>query len=144
MHTEGYRQHLTHFEVQGGTCHVTWRLHREQAPLSPDERTVVLEILRRAPEFGCAWHAAIVMDDHVHALFSPGDTKPSKGFVASWKGASSRIITRDFRRRPALWQPEFYQRWIAYSGHIEICAQYIRANPERRWSGIRDYPWVLP
>lgn len=144
MWTERRRRHLTHFEVPGGICHVTWRLHRDQNVLSPEERTLVLGILKRAPEFGCTWHAAVVMDDHVHTLFAPGTTRTSADFVKSWKGTSGRSLIVHSSRTAPLWQAEYYQRWISSPNLIDICTSYILANPARKWPGTRDYPWVLP
>jgi REP element-mobilizing transposase RayT len=144
MRTFHQRHHIRHSEVPGGICHVTWRLQRDQTPLSPEERTIVLDILRRAPEFGAIWHAGVVMDDHVHALFTPGWSRISRRFVNSWKGASSRLVSVHSGRPAPIWQPEFYQRWIRHPGHLDICVAYIRDNPRRKWPGIEKYPWILP
>ena len=138
------RQHLTHTEIPGGTCHVTWRLHYEQAPLSSNERAIVWEVLRRATDFGCTWRAAVVMDDHVHTLFSPGARTKSAQFVHAWKSASSHFIVKQCRRRSPVWQAEYYQRWIASPALIPICVDYIRNNPQRKWPGIETYSWLLP
>jgi REP element-mobilizing transposase RayT len=104
----------------------------------------VLDILKRAPEFGCIWYAAVVMDDHVHALFAPGWSRTSRRFVHSWKGASSRLISVASSRPSPLWQAEYYQRWLPSPAVVTICTSYILANPQRRWPGIKAYPWVLP
>ena len=128
----------------GGTCHVTWRLQRQQTLLSPDERAIVLDVLQRAAEFGCVWHAAVVMDDHVHALFAPGARLTSKEFVQAWKSASSHRMAKQSNRTAPIWQPEYYQRWISSPALIPICASYIRNNPRRKWPGIEGYAWVLP
>ena len=138
------RRHITHYEVSGGVCHVTWRLNRDQAPLCPEERTIVLDILRRAPEFGATWYAVVVMDDHVHTLFAPGWSRPSRAFVNSWKGASGRLISVHSGRPSPIWQPEYYQRWISSPVLIPICADHIRNNPQRKWPGIEKYAWILP
>ncbi len=84
------------------------------------------------------------MDDHVHALFSPGLHRSSAQLVGSWKGASSRLINQASGRTAPLWQAEYYLRWIASPRLIDICAAYIRANPGRKWPGIVAYPWLLP
>ena len=144
MKTARDRRHIPHFEVAGGICHVTWRLRHAQAPLTPEERTIILNILKRGPEFGATWYAAVVMDDHVHTLFAPGWSRVSGKFVSSWKGASGRLICVHSRRVSPLWQAEYYQRWINSPSVIPICADYIRANPQRKWPGIENYAWVLP
>ena len=138
------RRHLKHVEVVGGTCHITWRLHRRQPLLHSAERSLVLDVLSRASEFGCIWHAAVVMDDHIHALVTPGREKTSRDLVRAWKAASSHRLVKAFGRRAPVWQAEYHQRWIHSAADVEVCARYIRGNPARRWPGVMMYPWVLP
>ena len=138
------RRHLTHVEVSGGTCHITWRLHRHQPLLIGAERSLVVDVLRRASHFGCVWHAAVVMDDYVHALVTPGRDANSCRLANAWKGASSHRLVKEFGRQAPVWQAEYYQRWIGSATRTEACARDIRANPARRWPGIRTYPWLLP
>lgn len=138
------RRHPPHEEVPGGISHITWRLHRAQAGLTADERTVVLETLRRDHGTRCVIHASVIMDDHVHVLLGglPGGTTAQ--LARSWMSTSSRrVICRSTRSAP-LWQAEYYQRWIASPRLVPICAEYIPANPSRKWPGITGYPWVLP
>src|SRR5690349_16988318 len=127
------RRHLVHSETPGGTCHVTWRLERHQEALRPAERTIVLDVLRRATEFGCAWHAAVVMDDHVHALFTPSSQRPSSRLLHAWKSVSAHLIIKSSARTAPLWQAEYYQRWLASPRLLPICTSYILANPARKW-----------
>jgi REP element-mobilizing transposase RayT len=114
------------------------------AGLSPTERDCVLEIIRRGQEFGCVIKAAVVMDDHVHVLFSPGPRTTSAQFAQTWKSASSHFIVKQFHRTAPIWQPEYYQRWISSPALVPICVEYIRNNPQRKWPGIENYAWTLP
>ena len=138
------RRHIRHYEVPGGDCHVTWRIARGRPTLEPAERDRVLEVLRKATEYGCLFHAAVIMDDHVHVLFRPGPRRTSTQFVQAWKSTSSHILCQQHHRNAPVWQRDFYQRWIRHPGQLDICAAYINANPQRRWPGVVDYPWVLP
>jgi REP element-mobilizing transposase RayT len=104
----------------------------------------MIEILRHGSAFGCKWHAAVVMDDHVHALMTPGPGTDSSRLVHAWKSASSHRLVKEFGRRAPVWQAEYYQRWIWSADGVEVCARYIRGNPARRWPGEMRYPWVLP
>ena len=144
MRTVPSRRHIPHFERENGTCHVTWRLHRSQPPLTADERTIVLETMRRAETFGCRFCAAVVMVDHVHALFTPGGRRTSGAFIQAWKSVSAHRIC-DLRIRTApLWQRDFFQRWLRSDAVIARCTEYIRNNPRQRWPGVTHYPWFLP
>ena len=138
------REHLPHFELAGGTCHLTWRLHRDQPLLRPEERTTIREILRRDHLVRCEIFAAVVMDDHVHALVRPYEHSTSMQLAAAWKSISSHRLCRTGGRAAPLWQRDSYQRWLRHQGHLSICVQYIRDNPRRKWPGIEEYRWVLP
>ena len=144
MHEHPIRRHIRHYEVPGAAVHVTWRIKSAQQELDPSERSIVIDVIRRGTEFGSTIHAAVAMDDHVHVLFHPGSERTSLEFVTSWKSNSSRLICRGSVRVAPLWQRDFYQRWIRHPGHLDICASYIRQNPQRKWPGIEGYAWVLP
>ena len=53
---------------------MTWRLHRAQPPLRHEEREAVLQVVGRIDDPAAKLHAAVIMDDHVHALVSTGPT----------------------------------------------------------------------
>lgn len=144
MRDHSTRQHIRHYEVPGAAVHVTWRIKSGQRALEPTERSIALGVIRRSADFGCTIYAAVIMDDHVHVLFHPGSDRSSVDFVTSWKSNSSRLICRESIRVAPLWQRDFYQRWIRHPGHLDICIDYIRANPHRKWPGIENYAWVLP
>jgi REP element-mobilizing transposase RayT len=114
-----------------------------QSALTPDERSAVLEVIRRAPKYGGSIHTAVVMDDHVHVLFTPGPGIRALRFVQAWKSASAHRITKSSPRTAPIWQAEYYLRWLNGPEAVSRCASYIRANPERRWPGIEGYPWLL-
>lgn len=138
------RRHVRHYEVPGGTAHITWRLHRGQTPLCELERSEVLHVLRRDHNVRCSIEAGVVMDDHVHMLatFSHGFT--AARVVHGWKSISSHQIIKTSSRTSPLWQAEYYQRWLPSPAVVDLCTSYILANPQRRWPGIGAYPWVLP
>ncbi len=137
------RRHITHYEVPGGIAHVTWRLQRRQVPLTEAERADVLGVIRRDRGTRCSIHAGVIMDDHIHVLFRLNVGITAAKLVHGWKSISAHQLCRQGRTAP-LWQAEYYLRWIASPRLIDICASYIRANPERKWPGIASYPWVLP
>ena len=112
--------------------------------LTHAERDCILEVMRKGQEFGCMFKAAVVMDDHVHALITPGPLATSARLVQAWKSASSHHLTRYFGRSAPVWQRDYYQRWISSPALIPICANYIRQNPQRKWPRIENYTWVLP
>lgn len=137
------RKHLPYFEIPGGVCHLTWRLQRDQTPLTPDERTVVLETIRRDHGSRCELLAGAIMDDHAHILARVAIGVRSIQLSGSWKSISSHQLCHEFGRRAPLWQRDTYQRWIRPGAHLATCAAYIRANPSRRWPDGGVYRWVI-
>src|SRR6478735_4864259 len=92
------RTHISHFERFGGTCHITWRLHRNQKPLTTEERDAVLRILRHDAGQLVEIAAGVVMDDHVHLLFRPLEREASVRLLQKWKSISSHLITKSSPR----------------------------------------------
>lgn len=83
------------------------------------------------------------MDDHVHVLAGFTFEIPAARIVHSWKSITAHLLSNEGRFAPP-WQPEYCQRWISSPALIRICASYIRNNPQRKWPGIENYPWILP
>ena len=144
MVTWPVRRYLPHFEISGGTCHLTWRLKTGQPPLGATERSVVLETIRNDHQARCEVLAAVVMDDHVHVLATIHEGVTSIQLAAAWKSISSHHLCRGGARQAPLWLRGTYQRWIRHGAHLPICIEYIKHNPQRKWPGVTDYPWMLP
>ena len=137
------RSHISHFERYGGTCHVTWRLHRDQPPLIASEREGLISVLRCDAGRLADISAGVVMDDHVHILMRPLRGRTSATLIQKWKSISAHAITKSSPRTAPIWQAEYHLRWLNGAAAIDRCATYIRANPSRRWPGIERYPWIL-
>jgi REP element-mobilizing transposase RayT len=138
------RTRLPHFEVPEGVYHVTWRLHRCQTPLSPDERTAVQSVIEQDGEVRCDLFAGVIMDDHVHVLFAPLRGATSMKLAAKWKSISAHWICARIGRTAPLWQRDSYQRLVRTAEQISSCRKYIIANPTRRWGEALKYRWVFP
>lgn len=141
MPPDSYRRRLPHLRRDGGIYFVTWRLQRLQAPLQPAERTVVLQALRTfdGPRFHLL--AAVVMDDHVHAIVQPLRGNLLERIVQGWKSASARALAVG-ARVGGCWQREYYDRLLRSDRDLLDTLAYVRNNPRRRWPGIREYPWL--
>jgi REP element-mobilizing transposase RayT len=136
-----YRRRLPHGRQDGAAYFVTWRLHRGQRPLSPDERSAVFDTLRRFDGARFQLDAMVVMDDHVHVVVTPGCGRELERLVQAWKAFSARRLLV-FGRRAPIWQREYHDRIIrSASDHAEKI-DYVRSNPRRRWPSISEYPWV--
>jgi REP element-mobilizing transposase RayT len=144
MHRFDPRHRPKHFVVHRSPIFLTWRLHLSQPPLRHDERQLVMDVIERDDERSCRILAAVVMDDHVHALVALATGVTIQGITQTWKSVSSHTMTRSHGRIAPVWPRNYWDRELAAEGAIRRCIKYIATNPERRWPGIGPYPWVLP
>ena len=137
------RRHVPHWEYPGGTVCLTWRLHRDQCPLTGLERDVVLEVLSLSGPEQCELLVAVVMDDHVHVLTRPTEGVAGRDLAQRWKSIASRRLTQAGARRAPIWQAEYFDRWMRTNEHTAACAAYVLNNPVRRWPGAGRYRWLI-
>ena len=137
-----YRRRLPHWRMTGAIYFVTWRLHRLQAELSPEERSRVVSALRHFDRERYVLLAYVVMNDHVHTLVNPLGGYRLQDIVHSWKSFTTHILQRADGRRASLWQDEYFDRIVRDEAELVEKAQYIINNPWKRWPEIAEYPWV--
>jgi REP element-mobilizing transposase RayT len=137
-----YRRRLPHWRLDGATYFVTWRLNRRQAPLSPEERTIVFSVLRHFEGQRFRLHALVVMDDHVHVIVTPSAGWQLGKILGSWKSYSAYRLQREAGLRGAIWQIDSYDRIVRNSDDLSAKIRYIRENPIRRWPEQANYPWL--
>ncbi len=134
-----YRRRLPHWRVDGSVYFVTWRVAAGVPYLDGAERDLVLTSLLHFNGVRYLLYAAVVMNDHVHALVEPLDSFDLEEILRSWKSFTSR----QFRNRTGrVWQPEYFDRLIRNEHEFAEKLRYIATNPFTRWPGIESYPWV--
>jgi REP element-mobilizing transposase RayT len=95
-------------------------------------------------------HAAVVMPDHVHLIFTPLidavllEVISLSRITKSIKGASAHLINRRLQRSGTVWQEESFDRVLRSSEKLDEKAQYILNNPVRKGIAFSpaDYPWL--
>lgn len=137
------RRKVPHWEHPGDTVCLTWRLQRDQPPLRPEERAVVLDVIRTGQPRFATLLAVVVMDDHVHALVRPEPGSTAQRLTIAWKGMAAHRLCREFGRVGPVWQRAHFDRWMRTPEHTQACRAYVIENPARRWPDLIDYPWVI-
>ncbi len=137
-----YRRNLPHWRLEGATYFVTWRLHKNQRALQPDERDAVLSALRHFDGQRYDLHAWVVMDDHVHVIVKPHPGCELSQLTHSWKSFTANQLQRSFRRQGAVWQDESWDRIIRDEDEFWEKVEYLLNNPKKHWPEIQDYRWV--
>lgn len=95
-------------------------------------------------------HAAVVMPDHVHLIFTPLLNSKKREFyslaeiLGAIKGASAQLTNQELSLAGRVWQTESFDRVLRSSESLDAKIAYILENPVRkglvdRWN---DYRWI--
>ena len=96
-----------------------------------------------------AW---VIMPNHVHVLLTPLDPWAVAKIVAAWKKFTARTIRESWERQSpdwpqfrgakgAVWQREYWDRYIRTEGHLKRTIEYIHENPVKARLVARPEAW---
>lgn len=141
-----YRRNLPHIEKFNAAYFVTFKTL--SIFLSHAARTIALRHCLFENGRKIELHAAVVMPNHVHLLFTALEGDNGEPFslaeiMKGIKGVSARRINQLLRRRGSLWQDESFDR-IMRAEEFEFKRNYIMANPVDAGLCERpeDYQWL--
>ena len=147
-----YRRRLPHFQKFDRALFVTFcKLTRDAFP--DDARNLVLQHCVFEHGKRIELHAAVVMPDHVHLLFTPlrdehGWPYPLPNILKMIKGTAARDINRLLRKGGPVWQDESFDHVLRSQESLAEKIEYIRMNPVR--AGLAQKPeeykwlWLAP
>src|SRR5262245_48126617 len=123
-----YRRNLPHLQNTLGTYFVTFKTKGDLF-LPPAAGSIALRHSRFEDGKRVELHAAVIMPNHVHLLFTPLENEQAMPFslaeiVKGIKGPSAYHINRLLGRRGQLWQDESFDR-IMRSQEFESKFDYI-------------------
>lgn len=107
---------------------------------------IVLEEFSALAECGASVSHFTIMPNHWHALIAPlGNCQHSLSQIMKrLKGRSARRIRQAIGGRGAVWQREWFDRWLRNPQERARVVDYIRGNPVR--AGLADdwasHPWT--
>ncbi|HWZ76207.1 MAG TPA: transposase [Candidatus Sulfotelmatobacter sp.] len=143
-----YRRYLPHYQKDDRPLFVTFRTRKPQK-LSPEARTVVLQHCLHDNTVTITLHAAVIMPDHAHLLFTARPDAERWTFalpeiLRAIKGTSARSINILLGRRGSVWQDESFDHVLRGNESLLETVEYIRQNPLRKGlvSKPEDYPWL--
>ena len=102
---------------------------------------IVAETLRHFEGERLVLISAIIMPNHVHALFVQNSEWPLEKLIQSWKRFTAREINNLVGRSGNLWQRDYFDRLVRDEKHFANCVRYIRRNPEK--AHLREGQYVL-
>ncbi len=136
-----YRRSLPHWRLSGAIYFVTWRLHKLQVDLRPEEQDRLVSVLRHFNGERYELFAFVVMNDHIHVLVKPLGEHRLEQILHSWKSFSARRFQRESARAGSIWQEEYFDRVVRDEDEFWEKAEYILSNPKKRWPGTDEYRW---
>ncbi len=143
-----YRRRLPHYQRDDRPLFVTFRTQKT-LELSPEARTLALQHCLHDHGKTIQIHAAVIMPDHVHLLFTALRDGDGWAFalpeiLRAIKGASSRSINKLSGRAGPVWQDESFDHVLRGDESLRETIDYIRQNPVRK--GLvekpEDYSWL--
>ncbi len=118
----------------------------------PEAAHIVIETWFRFDDERYRLLAFVVMPNHCHVLIECVDARPLWKIVNSWKSYTARWINAHMlggesragaRRSQALWQRDYWDRYIRDERHFHAAMAYIESNPVV--AGLarapEDWPW---
>ncbi len=148
FHRYEYRRRLPHYQKDNRPLFVTFRTLKT-IELSPEARTLALQHCLHDHGKTIQLHAAVIMPDHAHLLFTPLRDRDGWTFVLpeilrAIKGASARSINLLNESCGPVWQDESFDHVLRGDESLQETIEYIRQNPVRR--GLvekpEDYRWL--
>lgn len=143
-----YRRRLPHYQKDDRTLFVTFRT-LGTLKLPPEARSLALQHCLHGHGKTIRLHAAVIMRDHAHLLFtalrdSDGWTFTLPKILKAIKGTSARSINRLLGSSGPVWQDESFDHVLRGDESFAETVKYIRQNPVRK--GLvgkpEDYPWL--
>ena len=102
---------------------------------------IVMEALNHFEGVRVVMICAVIMPNHVHALFVQNQEWPLEKLIQSWKRFSASQINKILGRSGSLWQRDYFDRLVRDKKHFANCVRYIRRNPEK--AGLSEGEFLL-
>jgi putative transposase len=108
-----------------------------------DQHFYLAELAGLALESGCAIHAFVLMDNHVHLLLTPATEDGPSRLMHRLGRRYVRRINDAAGRTGTLWEGRFRSCLVGDDAHLLECHRYIDLNPVRAGMvGLPgDWPW---
>jgi REP element-mobilizing transposase RayT len=143
-----YRRRLPHYQRDEWPLFVTYRT-RIGFELSCEARSLALRHCLHDNGRTICLHAAVIMPDHVHLLFTAlrdaeGWTFALPEILRAIKGSSARSINKLTARSGPVWQDESFDHVLRGDESLRETVEYIRQNPVRKGlvENPEDYQWL--
>lgn len=100
-----------------------------------DVRQIVVDTLMHFNNERYLLHAFVIMPNHVHLLIQMYESVRLQDAMHSIKSFSARKINELLQTKGAVWEREYYDRFIRDSHHYHTVVNYIENNPKHCYRG---------
>jgi REP element-mobilizing transposase RayT len=138
------RRKLPHWELEGCTYFVTFRVHKALGAVLEDLSLAVIaeEALWHGYGERYLLHAYVIMPDHVHLLLQPVAEWALAKILQGLKGFTARQINRLLGRKGEFWQDESFDHLVRNEEDWFDKFDYIHNNPVK--AGLVERPQDYP
>ncbi len=99
--------------------------------------------IKSAPLSGWFVGQYVLMPDHVHLFACPGpDALPLSRWMQIWKAIASKRINQTLGLKEALWQADYFDRYLRSLKDYSEKWEYVAMNPVRK--GLVEIPGEWP
>jgi REP element-mobilizing transposase RayT len=139
------KRHLPHVQIPQATYFVTFRCCAQRT-LPPAARDIVMLAIRHWDRRRIELDVAVVMPEHVHAIFRILDDSELSTILHSVKSFSANQVNLLLRKTGRLWLDESFDHIIRHEQEWQEKISYVRDNPVKRGlaSCSEEYPWLWP
>jgi menaquinone-specific isochorismate synthase len=81
-----------------------------------------------------------VMPNHIHVVFRAFEEYGIAAIAGGWKSFSAREVNAVLGRTGPVWQREYYDHLVRFSGELSRIVRYVAENPAK--AGLKNWPWV--
>ncbi len=126
--------HLRSFD-QSPIVFLTTCTHGRKPLLACEEAHVALRDIWSQSAGRNGWFVGqyVLMPDHTHLFACPGsDALPLADWIQLWKVIAAKRINRSWQRQGAVWQADYFDRYLRSLSDYTEKREYVAANPVRR------------
>ncbi len=143
-----YRRRSPHLQKDDHPLFVTFAT-KNRWRLPARARDIVLECCLKQNAHTVRLHAAVVMPDHVHLIYSPLRREDGWGYslpevMKAIKGSAAWRINHVLERSGPVWQEEFFDHVIRSNENLMDKVNYVCENPMRAGLANKEaeYRWL--
>jgi REP element-mobilizing transposase RayT len=120
--------------IENAACFITTRTAGQRPILTDRENAqIVVDGLNWLREQDRIWLLGyVVMPDHVHVVMVMRGEHRLPMAMRTWKGVTSRHISRRTGIRAPIWQDGYYDHMVRNDEDLRECLAYLHYNPVRR------------